>query len=256
MFEGKAATSSLLPKAEGAGGSGPPPSPRSMGVMLTHTSEGKVEAKAGGDDAQPDELQNAQVVAKGRASRLCSAWYVLAACVGTALILHAVDASNDAFSVFESSSGLKLLTDATPLQLDKMQHTRAAVFGSVKAAVVGLAGACVAIACLLAVHSDLVNAYPASAKRLASCAAESTCSRYLYSTAVSCTSLLAMLVAGQPGQRSALPHIGGARRSNAPAVPELGSCLLGAASPPWGELGHCRGDSWRRGRPTGCSATA
>ena len=158
--------------------------------------ESKVEARVGGDDAQPDEeLQNVEVVAKGRAARLCSTWYVFAACVGAALLLHAVDASNEAFLGYESSSGLESLTDATPLQLGKMQRTREAVFGSVKVAVLGLAGVCVAIACLLAVHSDLLNAYPTSAKRLASCAAESTACRFLYSTAIGCTSMLAVVVA-------------------------------------------------------------
>ena len=177
--------------------------------------ESKVEARVGGDDAQPDdELQNVEVVAKGRAARLCSSWYVFAACVGTALILHAVDASNEAFLEYESSSGLETLTDATPLQLGKMQHTRAAVFGSVKAAVLGLAGVCVAIACLLAVHSDLLNAYPSSAKRLASCAAESTACRFLYSTAVGCTSMLAVIVVAQQAQK--LPPLGGARSKRPP----------------------------------------
>ena len=158
--------------------------------------ESKVEARVGADDAQPDdELQNAEVVAKGRAARLCSTWYVFAACAATALLLHAVDASNEAFLAYESPSGLQLLTDATPLQLVRMQHTRAAVFGSVRAVVLGVAGVCVAIACLLAVHSDLLNAYPTSAKRLANCAAESTACRFLYSTAVGCTSMLAVVVA-------------------------------------------------------------
>ena len=178
--------------------------------------ESKVEPRVGGDDAQPDdELQNVEVVAKGRAARLCSFWYVFAACVGTALILHAVDASNEAFLAYESSSGLESLTDATPLQLGKMQHTRAAVFGSVKAAVLGLAGVCVAIACLLAVHSDLLNAYPTSAKRLASCAAESTACRFLYSTAVGCTSMLAVVVVAQQAQK--LPPLGGARSKRPPS---------------------------------------
>ena len=158
--------------------------------------ESKVEARVGADDAQPDdELQNAEVVAKGRAARLCSTWYVFAACAATALLLHAVDASNEAFLAYESPSGLQLLTDATPLQLVRMQHTRAAVFGSVRAVVLGVAGVCVVIACLLAVHSDLLNAYPTSAKRLANCAAESTACRFLYSTAVGCTSMLAVVVA-------------------------------------------------------------
>ena len=158
--------------------------------------ESKVEARVGADDAQPDgELQNAEVVAKGRAARLCSTWYVFAACAATALLLHAVDASNEAFLAYESPSGLQLLTDATPLQLVRMQHTRAAVFGSVRAVVLGVAGVCVAIACLLAVHSDLLNACPTSAKRLANCAAESTACRFLYSTAVGCTSMLAVVMA-------------------------------------------------------------
>lgn len=179
-----------------------------LGLVATPMRvESKVEARVGGDDAQPDdELQNVEVVAKGRAARLCSSWYVFAACVGTALILHAVDASNEAFLEYESSSGLESLTDATPLQLGKMQHTRAAVFGSVKAAVLGLAGVCVAIACLLAVHSDLLNAYPSSAKRLASCAAESTACRFLYSTAVGCTSMLAVVVVAQQARK--LPPLG------------------------------------------------
>ena len=164
-------------------------------------AEPRVEARVqtdkapSGDSAQPDELQNAQVVAKGRVARLCSTWYVLAACVGGALILQAVDGSNEAFSAYEASSGLKSLTDATSLQLDKMTQTRVAVFGGVRAAVVCLVGACVAIACLLALHSDLLNAYPSSAKRLADRAAESTCFRFLYSTAVGCTSMLALVVA-------------------------------------------------------------
>ena len=171
--------------------------------------ESKVEARVG-DDAQPDdELQNVEVVAKGRAARLCSTWYVFAACVGAALVLHAVDASNEAFLAYESSSGLESLTDATPLQLGRMQHTRAAVFGSVKAAVLGLAGVCVAIACLLAVHSDLLNAYPTSAKRLAGCAAESTACRFLYSTAVGCTSMLAVVIVAQQAQSCPLLAVPG-----------------------------------------------
>ena len=214
--------------------------------------ESKVEARVGGDDAQPDdELQNVEVVAKGRAARLCSSWYVFAACVGTALILHAVDASNEAFLEYESSSGLESLTDATPLQLGKMQHTRAAVFGSVKAAVLGLAGVCVAIACLLAVHSDLLNAYPTSAKRLASCAAESTACRFLYSTAVGCTSMLAVVVVAQQAQK--LPPLGGARSK----CPPPGSVRLrlpfwhpcpSRGRPSWLWAAW---SSWRRGRATG-----
>ena len=208
--------------------------------------ESKVEARVGGDDAQPDdELQNVEVVAKGRAARLCSSWYVFAACVGTALILHAVDASNEAFLEYESSSGLESLTDATPLQLGKMQHTRAAVFGSVKAAVLGLAGVCVAIACLLAVHSDLLNAYPSSAKRLASCAAESTACRFLYSTAVGCTSMLAVVVVAQQAQK--LPLLAGPGQS-APlqAVSGFGS-RFGTPAP----RGAALRSSGRRGPPGG-----
>ena len=209
----------------------------------------KVEARVGGDDAQPDEeLQNVEVVAKGRAARLCSTWYVFAACVGAALLLHAVDASNEAFLGYESSSGLESLTDATPLQLGKMQRTREAVFGSVKVAVLGLAGVCVAIACLLAVHSDLLNAYPTSAKRLASCAAESTACRFLYSTAVGCTSMLAVVVVAQqaqklpllagPGQSAPLSAVSGfGSRFGTPAP--LGAALRGPGrfGPPGGGAG-------------------
>ena len=219
--------------------------------------ESKVEPRVGGDDAQPDdELQNVEVVAKGRAARLCSSWYVFAACVGTALILHAVDASNEAFLAYESSSGLESLTDATPLQLGRMQHTRAAVFGSVKAAVLGLAGVCVAIACLLAVHSDLLNAYPTSAKRLASCAAESTACRFLYSTAVGCTSMLAVVVVAQQAQK--LPPLGGARSKR----PPLGSVRLrlplrrpcpSQGRPSWLWAAW---SSWRRAQATGRPAAA
>jgi hypothetical protein len=75
-FEGKAV---LVPQFEMEEEEAAATDSRAGLVAPSMRVESKVEARVG-DDAQPDdELQNVEVVAKGRAARLCSTWYVFSA---------------------------------------------------------------------------------------------------------------------------------------------------------------------------------